>query len=120
MTAPAPADASGRNSLSHSDPGMASVPTMPVNTRAAATGVPNSAPIVPETASITSSAGGTLVEKRPKTATASAELTAIVGFSGPRLTPPASPRIVTSRIVGTAMSFGGVPPSSVVAESGPP
>ena len=67
MTAPAPAAARGRNSLSHSDPGMASVPTMPVNTRAAATGVPNSAPIVPETASMTRSAGGTFVENRPKT-----------------------------------------------------
>ena len=60
VTAPAPADASGRKSLSQSEPGSAIAPTMPVNTSAAATGVPNSAPSVPETASITSSAGGIL------------------------------------------------------------
>ncbi len=47
----APAAARGRNSLSHSEPPVRTAATSPVKTRAAATGVPKSAPIVAEAAS---------------------------------------------------------------------
>ena len=93
---------------------------MPVKSRAAATGVPNSAPTVEAPARSIASWAGTPGISRAKIATTIAELMAMIGFSGPRLTPPARPRRVTSASPGRTFSGSGGPMSSVVTLSGPP
>ena len=120
MIAPAPAEASGRKSRSHSEPPAFTAATTPVKMSAAATGVSNSAPIVAEVASSIASWPGTCGSSRANTAAISVALIAMTGFSGPRLTPPASARIVTSASPGSALTGIGGGVSSVVAESGPP
>lgn len=47
-------------------------------------------------------------------------LAAVIGFSGPRLTPPASARVVTRSSPGTMPGLIGASTSPVVAGSGPP
>ncbi len=59
---------------------------------AAATGVPNIAPMVPAAARMIQSMRGTFGSRRAPAAATSAILMAVIGFSGPRLTPPAGRR----------------------------
>ncbi len=44
---------------------------------------------------------------------------AMIGFSGPRLTPPASPNTLATRRPGTTAGANGAPPSPSAAGSGP-
>ena len=62
---------------------------------------------------------GTCGSKRAKRATVMATLIAMIGFSGPRLTPPARLRTVTSASPGSTRSRSGGAMSSVVARIGP-
>ena len=87
---------------------------------AAATGVPNSAPMVADDASSIDTCADTFGMNRANTATMIATLMAMMGFSGPRLTPPARARSVTTASPGSVRSGSGGATSSVVAESGPP
>ncbi len=120
VVAAAPAAPTGRNRRSHSEPPDRSAARMPVKSSAAATGVPNRAPTVAAPASSIPSCGDTCGMKRAKIATTIAELIAMIGFSGPRLTPPARPSSVTTASPGSTRSFRGAPMSSVVTLSGPP
>ena len=120
MTAPVPAATSGRNRRSQSAPPFFSAATRPVNSSAAATGVSKSAPMVAATASEADSCAGTLGMNRAMAATTNATLIAMIGFSGPRLTPPASESMVTIASPGRLRSGCGGSANSVVAESGPP
>ncbi|MNC51243.1 hypothetical protein D3C75_1005280 [compost metagenome] len=86
---------------------------------AAATGVPNRAPMVPAEARIVQSRVATRGKTREPTATASAIFTAITGCSGPRLTPPARPIISAITSPGRAAAATGAPISGSVAGSGP-
>ena len=96
----APAAARGRNSLSQSEPPALTAATRPVNTSAAATGVPNRAPTVAAAARSIATCADTCGISRAKIATMIAQLIAMIGFSGPRLTPPARPSRVTTREAG--------------------
>ena len=100
----APAAARGRNSLSQSEPPAFTAATRPVNTSAAATGVPNSAPTVAADARSIATCADTCGISRAKIATMIAQLIAMIGFSGPRLTPPARPSRVTSASPGSVRS----------------
>ena len=117
---PLPRPRAGRNSLSQSEPPALTAATRPVNTSAAATGVPKRAPTVAAAARSIATCGDTCGISRAKIATMIAQLIAMIGFSGPRLTPPARPSRVTSARPGSVRSGKGLPMSSVVAESGPP
>jgi hypothetical protein len=90
---------------------------VPVRISAAASGVPNSAAMVAEVATIMINAVGALDHSRPTSAIASETLMAMIGFSGPRLTPPASDSRTASTRLGTADGGSGSATSSVVAES---
>ena len=120
VTAPAPAASSGRKSRSQSAPSWNMVPTRPVNTSAAATGVPNRAPMVPAAVITTMSCGETRGQSAWKSATRMPALIPMIAASGPRLTPP--PRASTATIVseGTARSGSGGAIRWIVAESWPP
>ncbi|SAP53082.1 Uncharacterised protein [Klebsiella oxytoca] len=89
------------------------------NINAAATGVPNSAPMVPEAARIVQSRGVMRGNRRLPTAAARAIFTTIIGCSGPRLTPPARPTISAASRPGSALVLTGAPISDSVAGSGP-
>ena len=86
---------------------------------AAATGVPNSAPMVPEDARIVQSSALTRGKRREPSATVRAILTTMIGCSGPRLTPPARPTISAAIRPGRAPGLTGAPMSDSVAGSGP-
>ena len=120
VIAPAPAAATGRNSRSHSDPPPFAAATIPVKRSAAATGVPNRAPTVAAPAISTEICVGTFGSSRANRATMMPTLIAMIGFSGPRLTPPARLSTVTTARPGSTRSRRGGEISSVVAESGPP
>ena len=93
---------------------------MPVKSSAAATGVPNSAPTVAAPAIRTEICGETLRSNRANRATAMPTLIAMIGFSGPRLTPPARLEHGHHGEPGSTAGASGGAMSSVVAESGPP
>ncbi len=88
-------------------------------TRAAATGVPNSAPIVPASASATQPRSPVRGKARRPAHTASETFTAMIGFSGPRLGPPASTNAVASSSPGSTPSGSTGASRPVVAGSGP-
>ncbi|MNT83266.1 hypothetical protein D3C72_2231080 [compost metagenome] len=75
--------------------------------------------MVPAAARIIQSMRGTLGSRREPIATTSAILMAVIGFSGPRLTPPTRPTISASARPGTADKGRGMPISDSVAGSGP-
>ena len=79
--------------------------------------MPNSAPMVAEAATIMINAGGILDHSRPTMAIDRATLMAMIGFSGPRLTPPASDSRTASTRLGRTDTGSGSATSSVVAES---
>ena len=62
---------------------------------------------------------GTFGSRRAPAAATSAILMAVIGFSGPRLTPPARPTISANPSPGRAESGSGMPISDSVAGSGP-
>lgn len=119
VTAPVPAETSGRNNLSNSAPPDFTEPANPVKISAAATGVPNKAPTVPATVSETVSRPGTRANARPIRTVNKAILMALAGFSGPRLTPPANPRTAAAASPGTTAAAGTLSANSDAAESGP-
>lgn len=96
------------------------VATTPVSTRMAATDVPNSAPMVPAAATMTTNSMTTLGHKRLIIATKSAVLIAITANYGQRPTPLSSPKMVTITMPGTREVFMGGATNSTVAESRPP
>ena len=115
---PAPAATNGRNSLSHRAPPPGAAAITPVKINAAATGVPNSAPIVAAAAMAMISSAPTFGQRRATSAMARAELMAMMGFSGPRLTPPARVSTTARRETGQGadrqwrrrqLGGGGVP-----------
>lgn len=120
VTAPAPAAARGANSRSNRGPLCPPRSAkLSVRTSAAATGVANIAPMVPASASATAPGTGTPNRGRQRNHAASATLRAMIGFSGPRLTPPARPRTRASARPGRARSGSGAATSSDVAGSMP-
>src|SRR6185503_9323130 len=82
-------------------------------------GVPNIAPSVPATASAVHAGTGMTGSSRAPSATASPTLIAMIGFSGPRLTPPASVISTATASPGSTDAGSGGAASSVVAGSGP-
>ena len=86
---------------------------------AAATGVPNIAPIMPAVASPSHSGAPLFGIARVPSAYARPIPTPMIGFSGPRLTPPASIRINASNRLGSTDSGSGASTSPSVAGSGP-
>ena len=86
---------------------------------AAATGVPKSAPMVPAEARIVQSSAPTRGKMREPRNTARPIFTAIMGCSGPRLTPPARPTINAMINPGSAEGGTGAPISGSSAGSGP-
>lgn len=119
VSAPAPAAASGANRLSHSCPLTRCPASASEITSAAATGVPNSAPMVPASARATQPRRAVLGRTRAPNQTASETFTAMIGFSGPRLGPPASTSAVTSTSPGSTASGSTGASRPVVAGSGP-
>ncbi|CAH0277944.1 hypothetical protein SRABI106_03211 [Rahnella aquatilis] len=116
--APAPAASNGAKRRSHNCTSLL-VPRVCEKISAAATGVPNNAPIDPAAARITQSVVGTAGNKRDPIAATSAILITVIGCSGPRLTPPASPTISASASPGKALTATGAPIRDSVAGSGP-
>lgn len=110
---------SGANSLFHSAPGAGRAASASVRISAAATGVPKSAPTVPAAASAAQRSASVPRIALPPSQAASAMFAAVMGFSGPRLTPPASPRIAASSRLGTTLAGSGGSTSPIVAGSGP-
>ena len=118
VSAPAAAAINGAKRRSHS--GTSLLPfKVCENINAAATGVPNSAPMVPAEAKIVHSIRLTRGNRRAPIATARAILTVMIGCSGPRLTPPARPRINATISPGSAEGGTGAPISGSQAGSGP-
>ena len=99
-------------------PGAAAI--TPVKISAAATGVPNNAPTVAAAAMAMISSAPTLGHSRATSAIARATLMAMMGFSGPRLTPPARLRTTARVRLGSMLTGSGGAVRSVVAESRPP
>ena len=97
----------GGTGLSHSDPPAFAAATMPVKSSAAATGVPNRAPTVAAPAISTEICAGTFGSNRANRATMMPTLIAMIGFSGPRLTPPARLSTVTTARPGSTRSCSG-------------
>src|SRR5262245_51532866 len=118
VSEPAPAATRGPNSRSHSG---AAPPTARNSERisAAATGVPNRAPTVPPIASPAHTGTGTPLAARAPSAQASATFAAVIGFSGPRLTPPASANTAASKRPGRIRGAIGGSTRPRVAGSGP-
>ncbi len=114
---PAAAATSGPKIRSHSGRGEAAA--ISLRASAAATGVPNIAPSVPATASPAQAGTGITGSSRAPSATASPTLIAMIGFSGPRLTPPASVIRTATASPGSTEARSGGAVSSVVAGSGP-
>ena len=85
--------------------------------RAAATGVPNIAPTVPETASPIQVCAATDGMRRIPSSTTSDPFKAMIGFSGPRLTPPASIKTRAAARPGSARPGSGSDTRPVVAGS---
>ena len=120
VSAPAAPAASGPKSRSQSAPGAPPpAASDSERIRAAATGVPKSAPMVPAEASAIHRAAGVRGAIRRPSQKVSAILAAVIGFSGPRLTPPASARTVTTSSPGMTSGGMGGSTSPVVAGSGP-
>ncbi len=118
VSAAVPAATSGANSRFHRGPAAVAVASS-VSTSAAAIGVPNSAPTVAAAASTAAVSAGTRRHSRAAIHTVSAVLIAVIGFSGPKLTPPAMPRTSTRARLGSTRSGCGVSSRSRVAGSGP-
>ena len=119
--APAPAAATGRNSRSHSDPPPFAAATMPVKSRAAATGVPNSAPTVAAPAMSTAICAGTCGSSRANSATAMRDVDRddrVLGAEAHAAGEAEDGHEGEARAALAARSGGAM--SSVVAESGPP
>ncbi|GAA5195888.1 hypothetical protein GCM10025773_02750 [Microbacterium jejuense] len=106
--------------MSHTEPPPFMAAAAAVKMSAPATGVPNMAPMVPDAASMIVGDGGIAGTKRANRAISTAMLIAMIGFSGPRLTPTARPRTSTIARSGSVFSGSGGATSSVVAVSGPP
>ena len=87
--------------------------------RAAATGVPNSAPNVAAVERPIHWSWSIFGMRRTPTATTIAALITMIGLSGPRLTPPASARIAAIARPGVAPTEIGVDTNSCVAGSSP-
>ncbi len=117
VTAPAPAATSGPKIRSHS--GRRSSDTDSARSSAAAIGVPNIAPIVPANASPAQARTGTTGSSRRPIRTARLRLSPMIGFSGPRLTPPASVTTMARASPGRTISGCGGSTSPAVAGSGP-
>ena len=118
---PAPAATSGRNSLSHRAPPPGTAAITPVKISAAATGVPNSAPIVADAAMAMTSSVPTLGHRRATSAIARAR----VDGDDRVLRPQAHPARQAQRRrrgvrLGSTLTGSGGAVSSVVAESWPP
>lgn len=86
---------------------------------AAATGVPNSAPMVPAEARIVQSNAVIRGNRREPKAAASAIFIVIIGCSGPKLTPPARPMIKARSSPGSADGETGILINGSMAGSGP-
>ena len=114
---PAAAATSGPKIRSHRGRGEAAA--ISLRASAAATGVPNIAPSVPATASPAQAGTGITGSSRAPSATASPTLIAMIGFSGPRLTPPARVIRTARASPGSTEARSGGAVSSVVAGSGP-
>ncbi len=119
VTAPHAPAVSGANRLSHSRPCIGRPASASEITSAAATGVPNSAPIVAASASTGHRLPGARGIRRVPSQAARPTFTAMIGFSGPRLGPPASISPVASTSPGSTSggSTGAFRPT--VAGSGP-
>ena len=117
---PVAAAMSGANSLSHIAPGARNSASISVSSSAAATGEPNIAPRIPAVATMTTDCVGVCGHHLAAIHTDMPTAIAMMGFSGPRLTPPASPMMSAIATPGSAYNLSGAETSSVVAGSVPP
>lgn len=119
VMAPAVPAASGAKRLSHSAPFIGRPASASEMTSAAATGVPNRAPIVAASASAGHSAPGSRGSSRRPSVSARATFAMMMGFSGPRLGPPASISMAATSSPGSTPGATGAAVRPSVAGSGP-
>lgn len=119
VSAPVAAAVSGANRASHREPLIGLPARASEMTRAAATGVPNSAPSVAASARVPHRTAGMAGRAFEPSQNARPMLAAMIGFSGPRLGPPASISAVATSSPGSTYGGSGSLSSPTVAGSGP-